>query len=861
MAKSLKESESTLWPRLKTCKTLTFGPSPTLDGENDDQWSGKVSLFESLKKVRSEEDVKDVYIRALGLKSYTEGLIDIQTKEIWFEAKDTSKFSYYAMFTQLLHYVQVALDLGRPVPAFLAVIDTEKAAIMRSADVLPFLRKKTVKWGKSASKYTPEALETISAHIGTYFVAFKIATDGDEFISTVKAAIKSGEIIRTSITPANLKQVFDKWVLKIGQEIKGVSKDDYALIFFADIMNDGTVATHKDLPADLIHINGKPAFMMDKKIYELSSTIGYNQFWAIYHRPPEKEYRNYLLERRDSLIPIDEREFKGAFYTPLNVVDKAYDLLQETLGKKWQQEYIVWDMCCGVGNLEVKHSNHRNIFMSTLDEADIKVMKSTKTCVAAHRFQYDYLNDDIADDGSINYDLSDKIPQALRDAISSNKKILVLINPPYAEAMKADNTTAGGAKSGAKVGVSKTRVASYLDKQGYAARELFTQFLVRIAREIPTATIAIFSKLKYVNAPNFHGFRGIWNAKYLGGFVVHSKAFEGLSGDFPIGFLIWATNQKALTHTPITTIKTEVLDRKAIPIGSKTFKNFDSSLLLGDWIIRPKANDLDALPLSNALTPASGTKDVRGRKWADGAIGGMMCKGSDMQNANRSTALFSSGYCSAGGFLVTEENLWQVAVVFSIRLLIKKTWLNDRDQLLAPSSELTDEFKNDCLVWMLFSDQNLSAGADDLEWDGRKWSLVNHFIPYSEREVGSNGRFESDFMHRYLSDRTLSAEAQSVLDTARPIWASFFDEVDEYGVREKFCLGRPDVGWYQIRNALKRRDVPTVWSSHNTAYEALSEKLRPQVIEVAMFSDDDADLIESSKEDVYEGCQTGQDYT
>jgi len=806
-----------------------------------------MSLFESLKKVKSEEDVKDTYIRALGLKSYTEGLIDIQTKEIWFEAKDTSKFSYYAMFTQLLHYVQVALDLGRPVPSFLAVIDTEKAAIMRSADVLPFLRKKTVKWGRSASKYTPEALETISAHIGTYFVAFKIATDGDEFISTVKAAIKSGEIIRTSITPANLKQVFDKWVLKIGQEIKGISKDDYALIFFADIMNDGTVATHKDLPADLIHINGKPAFMMDKKIYELSSTVGYNQFWAIYHRPPEKAYRNYLLERRDSLIPLDEREFKGAFYTPLNVVDKAYDLLQETLGKKWQQEYIVWDMCCGVGNLEVKHSNHRNIFMSTLDEADIKVMKSTKTCVAAHRFQYDYLNDDIADDGSIDYDLSGKIPQALRDAISSNKKILVLINPPYAEAMKADNTTAAGAKSGAKIGVSKTRVASYIDKQGYAARELFTQFLVRIAKEIPTATIAIFSKLKYVNAPNFHGFRENWNAKYLGGFVVHSKAFEGLSGDFPIGFLIWATNQGAASRTPITTIQTEVLDKKATPIGSKTFNNIDSSLLLGDWIRRPKANNLDALPLSNALTPASGTKDVRGKKWADGAIGGMMCKGSDMQNANRSTALFSSGYCSAGGFLVTEENLWQVAVAFSIRLLIKKTWLNDRDQLLAPSFELSDELKNDCLIWMLFSDQNLSASADDLQWDGRKWSLVNHFIPYSESEVGSTGRFESDFMHRYLSTRTLSEEAQSVLDAARPIWASFFDDVDEHGIRDQLCLGRPDVGWYQIRNALKKRDVPTAWSPLHTAYEALSEKLRPQIGEVAMFNDNDAELVESSQ--------------
>ena len=41
-----------------------------------------MSLVEELKKVKSEEDVKDAYIKALGLKSYNKGLIDIQTKEI-----------------------------------------------------------------------------------------------------------------------------------------------------------------------------------------------------------------------------------------------------------------------------------------------------------------------------------------------------------------------------------------------------------------------------------------------------------------------------------------------------------------------------------------------------------------------------------------------------------------------------------------------------------------------------------------------------------------------------------------------------------------------------------------------------------
>lgn len=61
-----------------------------------------MSLYSELQKVNSEEDVKDAYIKALELKAYTKGLIDIQTKELWFEAKDTSKHSSYAMFTQLM---------------------------------------------------------------------------------------------------------------------------------------------------------------------------------------------------------------------------------------------------------------------------------------------------------------------------------------------------------------------------------------------------------------------------------------------------------------------------------------------------------------------------------------------------------------------------------------------------------------------------------------------------------------------------------------------------------------------------------------------------------------------------------------
>lgn len=98
-------------------------------------------------------------------------------------------------------------------------------------------------------------------------------------------------------------------------------------------MHDGTISTHANLTAELLHKNGAPIFSLAGKYYDLGNQDGYREFWAIYHKPPKSEYRDYLLERRDSLIPINERSFKGAFYTPLHVVDKAYDKLSESLGK------------------------------------------------------------------------------------------------------------------------------------------------------------------------------------------------------------------------------------------------------------------------------------------------------------------------------------------------------------------------------------------------------------------------------------------------------------------------------------------------------------------------------------------------
>jgi hypothetical protein len=792
-----------------------------------------MKLHEALKKAKSEEDVKDAYIKAIGLKGFTKGLVDIQTKEIWFEAKD-GRHTIFKMFTQLLHYVQDARTKGEEVPPLLAVIDSEKAAIMKTEDALTLLddKKKRIPWGKSASNVTPEALEIVSAHIGTHFVKYNIATQADEFITAVKEAIKTGGIIRTQITPDNLRQVFDRWCELIGKEISNVVAEDYALLFFADIMHDGKNKTHENLPAKLLHEGDAPVFSLNGTLYELGNQDGYHEFWTQYHKPPNAEYRDYLLARRDSLIPLDTRCFKGAFYTPLIVVEKAYDKLTETLGKGWQKNYIVWDMCCGVGNLETKHGNHKNLFMSTLDKADIDVMKATKTCPAAHRFQYDYLNDDITDDGKIDYSLTNKVPKELQQAIKDGKKILVLINPPYAEATNAENTS-NNDNSESKKGVAKTKFASTaMADYGKASNELFTQFVARIAQEMPTATLAMFSKLKYVNAPNFEQFRQVWNAKYLGGFIVHSKAFDGLAGNFPIGFLVWQINQNAKKKTSISEITTEVLDKKAQLIGDKSFYNLPNKTFLNVWLDRPKTNKVDVIPLSNAITVRQTAPRVS--TWSDNAIAHMCCAGNDIYNASGLTFICSSAVGRGDGFYVNPDNLWQAAVIFSVRRLIKPTWINDRDQFLQPTKELPDEFKNDCLIWMLFNGSNLTASANGLEWNGKTWSIVNHFIPFNQTDVGAAEPFESDFMANYLKGRKQSPEAKAVLNAGKVLWSAYFAKKDKLktSTKDDYKLNRLDVGWYQIRNALKSlNDTSNAVSfdDFEKAYKALSEKLQPQV--------------------------------
>lgn len=819
------------------------------------------TLQADLAQAKTEEDVKDAYIRCLGLKRYSKNLIDIQTNEIWFEAK-YERSDLLEMFAQLLYYVhnaQLNPDPEIPLPNLLCVMDKEHAAIMETEVANELLKNKKVNWPKRGSQPSKTYVNQVRSFIGTHYIEFEIQGRAKEFVDVVKDALKNKKIRRIQITPDNLRIVFDNWVEEIGNEIEGVDADDLSVLFFADVMSDGTTTVQSDLPAQLIHIGENPAFMLNNKVHQLKSFRGYRIFWATYHRPPAEEFRHYMLERRDSLLPLNLRQFKGAYYTPLNVVELAYEYLKNALGKGWQDRFLVWDPCCGVGNLEVKHSNYRNIFMSTLDKEDVDIMKSTRTCLGAEIFQYDYLNDDVKDktkedDSNFDYSLTNKMPQELRDFIVAKKngtedrKLIILMNPPYAEATNFNNIAEESQKVKAKnkTGVADTKVRDFLmpkEEYGKSTNELFIQFLARITKEIPDCYIATFSTLKYLQASNFGVFRKHWKARFLSGFIVPSGFFE-LKGKFPIAFAIWKIGPNYQTPKQIVF---DVYDAKLKPLGMKTVTIPTGKDFLNTWIDRVPKNDQVAVPLCNALTVTRG--EVRLCHWADNAVAYVYCAGNDFFHAEQITTVYSSVCGNSNGFYITEDNFEKAFLTFCARRLERPTWINNRDQFFQPNKPLPKEFINDCLIWMVFNRTQRTASADHLEWQGKNYSITCPFIPFTEQEVGAKSRFRSDFLARYIKKHKIkfSKEAQAVLDAGRDLWKQYFaGGKDEKRIRDIYHLERSDVGWFQVRKAIEERiklnlengfEAEYSFDTFNEAYSKLTEKLLPQAYEYGFIRD------------------------
>jgi hypothetical protein len=699
---------------------------------------------------------------------------------LWAEAKNHPT-DIYRMLAQLILTIKGEQKGDVEPPRFIGCFDNEKMAFVEYHCILPIFSLNDFNWTQTPSAVDEKTVETVRSVIPQdKVITFRFGADDAELKSFIANNFVSDEspVLATPIDRNNFTFIYQKWRVEVMPYIDApwdVLKKKYALYdrdFFLAEMNvddNGTLSVADDQVAVDFYItfnaNVRDSYTIRRKNEDelnFNLTFGFKQngldayaaFWRRYKRPPKREYWDFIVSRLDLLVPQDVRERKGSFFTPSIWVEKSQEYLSSVLGENWQDEYYIYDCAGGTGNLEVGLTNKYRVWVSTLDQQDVDVIKERikngANLLESHVFRFDFLNDSF-----------DKMPEDLRDVINDpekRKKLVIYINPPYAEV--SSKVSVNGAPKG-KRGVNETEVQKkYSDLLGTASRELFAQFLIRISKEIPGCIIGQFSKTKHLQGSAFAKFRQAFHGALEKCFLVPADTFDNVRGKFPIGFFIWrlsdvcfsaeaqrrreaqrdfkSDNSTKLCETPrlcdsalkkelFTSTVADVYDRNGEFIGTKTLEAHSKNQYINAWIslFRQKEN--------NAIGYMDG---INGNDFQHNSIVYIINSKSLLPNPR--------------GIWVTEANLIEICIYLAVRHCVTSNWLNDRDNFLVPNNEWIEdrEFYLNSLIYTLFSDFNAIKSIFG----------VNHWIPFTEAEVDAKNCFKSHFMSDILNGRGVPME-------------------------------------------------------------------------------------------------------
>lgn len=695
-----------------------------------------------------------------------------RTPLLWAEAK-TGNFDIPTMFVQLILTIGKARTFDKTMPpAFLGAFDFKKIAFVPYINISDIFYMNDFNWNVTPSNHeTKEFLlikERVESILKQNTFVYDYEKDEKELQNFIKNNVaKATTANKLKIDKNNFIPIYLRW-LEVVKPIIDVNWDDlkqanimdsdfYLADLFVDDKDTQALEDDSSIRDNLFVVFQNQGYKIAKENIQqmfdatinLKNKEAYLQFWKRYKRPPLKEFQDYIIERRDLLVPQDIRERKGAFFTPRKWVELSQKYLTDYLGQNWQDDYYIWDCAAGTGNLLAGLTNKYHIYASTLDQADISVMHERidggANLLKNNVFQFDFLNDDFS-----------KLPQSLQDIINDEekrKKLVVYINPPYAEATSTKTVTGTGEnKSGVTTNFKINELLK--PKIGAATNEIFALFMANIYEKIPGCVLGQFSKMKFINGSNFKKFKEYFLAEYVSGFIVPAETFDNVKGKFPIGFTVWNT----ATKTKINTIATDVFDKNANFNFTKNFFG-DLSNSINKWIVQYQSIK-------------------------EKSIGTLFYRGNDFQNQNFIYIDLGSTKAHDSELYLNHSNLIVTNIYFSIRHCITATWLNDRDQFLYPNDGwLTDvEFQNDCLAYALFHGQNRITSNEG----------TNHWIPFTEYEVNAQDKFASNFMTDFMKGKiqleksqdtlfdatqtapqqplVFSEEAQAVFDAGRALW-------------------------------------------------------------------------------------------
>lgn len=742
---------------------------------------------------------------------------------LWAEAKKASK-PIEESFAQLILTIGKAKTYESYLPPkFIGAFDADRIAFIPYSEVQEIFYQNDFNWNITPSDHSTkefrESLELVKKIFTKSMYSFDYENGKKDLARFIRSNFVLGKkkISRIRISKNNFVVIYQKWLKTVKPTIdvdweaakdQGVFDSDF---YLADILS----AKNKTIQDKLHVLLRETYYELDRKKNAiglftsskakfLDDQKAHTQFWNCYDRPPKEEYWEFIIKRRDLLVPQDMRERQGSFFTPQQWVELSQQYLESELGENWQDEYYIWDCAAGTGNLLNGLVDKYKIWASTLDKADVDVMHERITnganLLPSHVFQFDFLNDSF-----------DKLPNSLKDIIldpNKQKKLIIYINPPYAE---GDNREGEG-----RSGVAKSNIQTkYGEEMGYSKREIYVQFFIRIVKEIPNAILASFSKLKHLQAPKIAKDVCRFFQPGIGkSFVVPADTFDNVSGDFPIGFFIYHLVNKTPFHSAIT----DVYASNGDFIRKKELISFNEVKLINDWAESFKDNGVEL------------------SKGSSKSIATIIGVANDFQN-QRTVRIENQWkpWNHQFQWQITVNNLIESVIYLCARTIISADWQNDKDQFLMPNKNWISDyvFQTDCLAYALFNNKIQSSKG------------VNHWIPFTEGEVNARECFESHFMTDYISGRKrprrnatlfsgaiqdndpllFSPEAVAVMDAGRELWRYYHSKEDSDPNASLYDIKM----YFQGTKVMKNGKIQMKADSDDECYTKLIKNLRDKI--------------------------------
>ena len=803
------------YDKIKTCR---------IEREVEDVYNEGIAFYFSGTEIKHPFDCDGYISTKVGSGDLLKMIIEYKYNEDMKQKTVIAK-----ILVQVVFYLKRFEDAGMELPNVVMVGDINECFVMHSNDLLKYLEW-DVNWKTAPSdafRKCPDMVLAIAEDEQINPYVFWIDKDFD-FKDVVAKIHHLCENVKryVRITEHNIASIFEYFRDRVLLKKDTLTANEAVSVFIGLITNDEAYYIHPKKKNTLITPNGNVPV----------NGASFASFFNQYAREYTPQERMNFTAIADRLLEDTTRRRQGCFNTPTKFVDFAHRMIEKELGDNWRDEYVVYDCCCGTGNL-IRDYRFKELYCSTLDKGELEL--GSRYNPEATKWQMDFLNDG-----------DDCFDRGLICAFEQNKPIVFFINPPYGTACnqyKANKTNS-----------NNTDIRGDMNKEKFGGSEnLQHQFMYRITKlvqkyHLTNAYFALFSNPIWLSGAKqgkfLENFSSQWECKDA--YLFQASHFADVSDVWGISLTLWKSDNHATPITEYNMKLIDILDDGSIDVfGNHNIYNSAFFNKASDWVKEqiPRCLDMACFPSTSngLLIKESQIQAVRNQ------LGYFHNNANSIQYNPTYVGLYSMSFASAHGLPVLKENFTRCTALFTARKLINGNWVNDKDEYLAPNEDHPEykRFEADAIVYSLFHNSSNQTSMRKITYKGKLYDIPNEFFWMSRDRMTqlanennnafmfndartSKERYVYTLLNNPEISNLLSPTAKQLLDMA----TAMMEKTVKY--RPLFESDHPnhhihtwDAGYYQLKDLWKEY-LPEEFKVFRNLFKQFENELRPLVYQL-----------------------------